>query len=234
MSASEPITVAIGDIHGNSEALELTIDACRRFADGRPATFVMLGDYIDRGPDSKGVVELLMNWHGPERLVCIKGNHEDMALLTIEDEHRSGAAFLGNGGKNTLFSFGVLHAHQLPRAVARWMEQLPLTFDDGQRFYCHAGVDPTRPLDQQSEAVLLLSRFSYPDSLELDRYIVHGHTPIGAMPEVKKNRINLDTGSGYGGPLSAAVFTADRREPFALIVNGRIFEMSPSPAAPLP
>lgn len=226
----ELITFAIGDVHGHLDALVATIAACRQFADGRQTKFVLLGDYIDRGPDSKGVISLLMNWEGPEHLVCLKGNHEDMLLLTLADPGRGGAAWHGNGGKNTLWSYGVMHAHQLPHDVSSWLEQLPLTHDDGQRFYCHAGVDPTRPLDQQTEAVLMYSRFDYPEDLELDRYVVHGHTPIGAIPRLGANRINLDTGRGHGGPLSAAAFTSDSRQPVALIVGGRIMEIQPMQA----
>lgn len=232
---SEHITFAIGDVHGQFDALVATIEACRHFADGRPTTFVLLGDYIDRGPNSKGVIDLLMSWDGPERMVCLKGNHEDMLVHALASPGGDDAAWLANGGRNTLSSYGVLQTRQIPHTVSDWMERLPLTFDEGLRFYCHAGVDPTRPLDQQTEAVLMYSKFSYPDDLELERYIVHGHTPDGVIPRVRANRINLDTRSGYGGPLSAAAFTYDRRQPVALIVDGRITELQPqSPAHPLP
>ena len=227
----ELITFAIGDIHGNFDALVATIAACRQFADGRPTTFVLLGDYIDRGPNSKGVVDFLMNWEGPERLICLKGNHEDMLVHAVSNPGSDDAAWLANGGSKTLLSYGALQSRQIPRAATEWMKQLPLTFDDGLRFYCHAGVDPTRPLDLQTEAVLMYSKFTYPDDLELERYIVHGHTPDGVVPRVRANRINLDTRSGYGGPLSAAAFTRDHKEPLALIVDGRTVELpSTAPA----
>lgn len=221
------ITFAIADVHGNLEALITTIEACRRYANGRPTTFVLLGDYIDRGPDSKGVLEFLMNWKGPELLICLRGNHEDMLLLTLANSEPASVAWLGNGGVKTLWRFGATHAHQLPQQIAAWLEKLPLSFDDGRRFFCHAGVDPTRPLDQQTDAILMYSKYEYPGDIELARYIVHGHVPNGRIPRVHANRINLDTGSGHGGPLSAAAFVEDQSPPVALIVAGKVIELSP-------
>ncbi|MGY3582354.1 serine/threonine protein phosphatase 1 [Bradyrhizobium sp. USDA 4341] len=226
MPQTNPITFAIGDIHGECDALKSTIEACRRYANGRPTTFVLLGDYIDRGPDSKSVLEFLMNWKGPELLICLRGNHEDMLLLTLANSEPASVAWLGNGGAKTLLSFGATHAHQLPQKISAWLETLPLSFDDGRRFFCHAGIDPTRPLDEQTDAILMYSKFDYPADIEIDRYIVHGHIPNGRLPRVYANRINLDTGSGYGGPLSAAAFVKGQPGPVALIVASKIIELS--------
>lgn len=223
------ITFAIADVHGAYDKLVETIEACRRYAAGRDTTFILLGDYVDRGPDSARVIALLRNWRGPERLICLMGNHEDMLLLAIKYPESASAAWLGNGGKNTLWSYGVLHAHQLPQADLEWMEQLPKSYDDGLRLYVHAGIDPSRPLNDQSEAVLMYTKKGYPDDFDPGRYIVHGHTMLGtAIPAVHPHRINLDTGACMGRPLSAAAFLPHRREPVALIVGGEVIELGTS------
>lgn len=149
-----------------------------------------------------------------------------MLLLTLAGSEPASVTWLGNGGVRTLRSFDVANAHQLPQKIAAWLEKLPMSFDDGRRFFCHAGVDPTRPLDQQTDAILMYSKYEYPGDIELERYIVHGHVPNGRIPRVYANRINLDTGSGHGGPLSAAAFVADQPGPVALIVAGKIIELS--------
>ena len=98
--------------------------------------------------------------------------------------------------------------------------------DDGLRFFCHAGVDPTLPLDAQKEAVLVWSRFDFPGSIELDRYVVHGHTVIGSVPKVRRNRINLDTGAWKSGILSGAIFESGRPNPVAMLVGSALVDLT--------
>src|SRR3954454_20600145 len=91
-------------------------------------------------------------------------------------------------------------------------------FDDGLRFFVHAGVDPFTSLDQQREDVLLWARDEFPDDIDTGRLIVHGHTPqMSGRPELRPYRLNLDTGGFAGGPLTAAVFRSDTVRPFVFL-----------------
>jgi serine/threonine protein phosphatase 1 len=214
------LTYAVGDIHGSLHKLERLLASCRRHAGGRDAMLVFLGDYIDRGPDSAGVVRLIMSlpaqWRG--RVVTLMGNHEEMAVAVAEGA-ASAATWLINGGAATLESYEVMDAADLPRAHLNWMRALRLSFDDGQRFFVHAGVDPQKPLDAQDESALLWIREPFlQDERDYGRLIVHGHTPLlSAAPELRGNRLNIDTGAVFGGPLTAAVFEDARREPVAFL-----------------
>jgi serine/threonine protein phosphatase 1 len=215
-----PLTYAIGDIHGSLDKLRSLIEACRQHADGRDLRFVLLGDYIDRGPDSAGVVRLMMSLQLElgERLIALKGNHEAWAVSLL-DGTTDVATWLRNGGGDTLASYGARDIGGLPRAHLDWMRLLPLSYDDGRRFFVHAGVDPGKPLDAQDEAVLLWIREPFlSDGRDYGRLIVHGHTPLaGATPELRANRLNLDTGAVFGGPLTAAVFDDSQTKPLAYL-----------------
>ncbi len=107
----------------------------------------------------------------------------------------------------------------LPRAHLDWMRSLRLTYDDGRRFFVHAGVDPEKPLDAQDEHDLLWIREPFlDDDRDYGRLIVHGHTPlVTAMPELRRNQLNLDTAAVFGGPLTAAVFDDTQTEPLAFL-----------------
>lgn len=203
------LTYAIGDIHGSLDKLNSLIAACRQDAGGREMILVFLGDYIDRGPESAGVVRLVLDLQqeAPERVIALKGNHEAWAVAIL-DGLMPAASWLLNGGGATLQSYGVRDVSGLPRAHLDWMRSLPLTYDDGRRFFVHAGVDPRRPLEGQEEAVLLWIREPFLENdRDYGRLIVHGHTPLAsARPELRHNRLNLDTAAVFGGPLTAAVF----------------------------
>lgn len=112
-----PITYAFGDIHGSLDKLKSLISLCRGDADGRETILVFLGDYIDRGPESAGVVRFVLSLpeEGPERVIALKGNHEAWAL-GILDGLMPPASWLLNGGAATLQSYGVGNMAGLPRA----------------------------------------------------------------------------------------------------------------------
>lgn len=205
-------TYAIGDIHGCLDKLERLFQLCALDADDQPAKFIFLGDYIDRGADSRGVVQYLMDLQAymPERVVCLKGNHEDMLLSAVEDESREDH-WLRNGGTQTLYSYQVPTAFDLPRHHLDWLGSLPLSYDDGLRFFVHAGIHPDRPLNQQDDHDLLWIREPFLSSeKDFGRLVVHGHTPLGSgVSEQRTNRINIDTGAVYGKSLTAAVFSVE-------------------------
>ena len=127
--------------------------------------------------------------------------------------------WLRNGGAATLQSYGVNDIGDLPRAHLDWMRALRLTYDDGRRFFVHAGVNPEKPLNAQDEQDLLWIREPFlTDNRDYGRLIVHGHTPLAtAMPELRSNRLNLDTAAVFGGPLTAAVFDDAQTEPITFL-----------------
>jgi len=214
------LTYAIGDIHGALHKLRELIARCTAHADGRPHRFVFVGDYIDRGPDSSGVIRFLIELEEkmPDRVVALKGNHEAL-LLSVIGGSTLAENWFWQGGMETLRSYGVADARALPHEHIDWLRTRRLSYDDGRRFFVHAGVDPQRPLDDQVEDALLWIREPFlSDRRDYGRLIVHGHTPVsGDGPELRDNRLDLDTGAAYGGPLTAAVFSQAATAPLAYL-----------------
>jgi len=197
-------TFAIGDIHGCLSKLETILNAIEAYSDG--GTVVFLGDYVDRGPDSYGVIKRIMA--GPPsdawKWIALKGNHEDMMTSCIRGE----APFwwwLENGGMETLSSFP---GNTVPVDVIEWADNLALFHADERRIFVHAAVDETIPLDDQSEGVLLWKRYPKNYSGEYwGKHLCHGHTPDTEFhPITIGNRTNIDSGAVFGGKLTCAVF----------------------------
>jgi serine/threonine protein phosphatase 1 len=213
-------TYAVGDIHGSLDKLKALVEACREHADGHEFRFVFLGDYIDRGQDSAGVLRFMMSLQMdlPKRVIALKGNHEAWAVSLLDGDVPL-EAWLRNGGEETLQSYGAKDIGDLPRAHLDWMRSLRLFFDDGRRFFVHAGVNPSRPLDAQNEEELLWIRMPFlSNGRDYGRLIVHGHTPLeNEKPELHPNRLNLDTAAAFGGPLTAAVFNDQQTEPLSFL-----------------
>jgi serine/threonine protein phosphatase 1 len=211
------VTYAIGDIHGALAKLENLIGRCRTHAGGRAATFVFVGDYIDRGADSASVVRFIIDLqsHMPGRVITLSGNHEALLLDIIDGITPPLKWLLQGGGAATLQSYGVAHARDLPGEHIAWLRSLRFSHDDGRRFFVHAGIDPEKPLDAQDQFDLLWMREPFlSDRRDYGRLIVHGHTPTKAgTPDLRGNRLNLDTAAGYGGPLTAAVFDSEQTKP---------------------
>src|SRR6185437_10815771 len=223
------LTFVVGDIHGCFSKLDSLTRYCVDYASNRQLMFVMLGDYIDRGDDSRDVVKRLMlqSEQNPNEMICLKGNHEAMLIIAQQNQEEM-KWWIGNGGDRTLASYGISSLADFPPDHLAWIKRLPLCHDDGRRFFVHAGVDPTLPLDSQSEKTFLWTRKRYPESLSAGRFVVHGHTPSrSGKPELQKHRLNLDTGAVYGGPLTAAVFNDEHDLPVAFIDHlGEITELS--------
>ncbi len=221
---------AVGDVHGCAGLLEQLQDAIRRDADSAAESrkiVVYLGDYVDRGPDSAGVLSILIDrpLDGIEQ-VCLKGNHEDFLLRFLEDPGICDL-WLMNGGRATLRSYGLsveragaedaaaalsdAFRARLPDAHLRFLQDLRLSHRAGGYLFVHAGIRPGVDLSQQTADDLLWIRDPFlRSSYDHGCVVVHGHTPVEA-PEVCFNRINIDTGAVWSGCLTALVMHGDRR-----------------------
>jgi serine/threonine protein phosphatase 1 len=231
-----PLTFVIGDIHGHDVRARRLIEACVDQSQDRPFYFVLLGDYVDRGPNSAAVVELLMALEDamPEQMLCLRGNHEDLLLRAARGGPKEEKYWLSVGGLDTLASYGVEHAADIPEAHRAWIAERPLLFRDERRLYVHAGIMPGVPLNEQKRETLLWVRDEFLSS-EADHgfLVVHGHTPLASgVPDLRHNRLNLDTGAVFGGPLTAAVFCDAVTEPLAFITDdGNVTMLHEEPVA---
>lgn len=218
---------AIGDIHGQLDMLETALT--RIEADGgRDARVVFLGDYTDRGPDSAGVLDLLIKGQAEGRdWITIKGNHDRMFSLFMQDYPMNDERLLVGyhwlheriGGIETLASYRVevpertriyeVHAAAraaVPQAHIDFLAGLQVTHQQGDLLFVHAGIRPEIPLSAQTEDDLIWIRDSFHKYTAPHPYlVVHGHTPVKAATHYG-NRVNLDAGAGYGQPLVTAVF----------------------------
>jgi serine/threonine protein phosphatase 1 len=212
-------TYAFGDIHGTFTKLANLLNHCIDHCGDNDFRFVFVGDYIDRGKRSRDVVNLLMQTQAsaPEQVICLRGNHEEMLLGAAQGEDPQ--VWLDNGGDATLLSYKVAAAADIPAEHLAWFEKLPLAYSDEKRFFVHAGIMPGVPLESQRKNALLWIREPFlTDTRDHGQLIVHGHTPMsGPTPQLCCNRLNLDTGACFGGPLSAAVFDDRMTGPRAFI-----------------
>lgn len=223
MTGNPLLTYAIGDVHGHVDKLRALIGRCRQHANGQRMRMVFVGDYVDRGPDRRSVIEQLIDLQRtqPVCVVCLRGNHEADMLACAHGADPS--QWLSNGGRYTLASYGVNWAQDIPRAHLEWVESLPLSYDDGRRLFVRAGVNPDLPLTAQREIDLLWIREPFLSHTgDYRRLIVHGHTPTSSRkPDHRRNRVNVDTAAGYGGPLTAAVFSEASTPPIAFLAARR-------------
>ncbi|MBY0564346.1 MAG: serine/threonine protein phosphatase [Hyphomonadaceae bacterium] len=217
---------AIGDIHGRSDLLSDLLAKLEAGAvsDQRPAgppIAVFLGDYVDRGPDSAGVIEMLLRGRpaGFERRF-LRGNHEQ-AMLAFLDDPVANKTWMRLGGAETLLSYGVqppalaapveqdlIGAAQLLRARMsdahhRFLLDLERYVELGDYAFVHAGVDASKPLDQQTDDTLYWTRKTFlADRRQFSHRVVHGHTPVDE-PFADARRIAVDTGAYATGRLTA-------------------------------
>jgi serine/threonine protein phosphatase 1 len=221
--APSPRIYAVGDIHGCERKLRMLFKVCVEHSGDHPFQFIFLGDYIDRGDDSRAVIEWLMSMQAmiPEQILCLRGNHEDLCAGAMFGTKDQEAQWLLNGGDRTLLSYGVHRARDIPQAHRRWMLALPLLFREQRRLYVHAGIVPGVPLQQQPRDALLWIRDEFLSSTADHGFlVVHGHTPLrSGRPELRRNRLNIDTGACFGGPLTAAVFCGAMAEPLAFLTD---------------
>jgi serine/threonine protein phosphatase 1 len=218
------MTFAVGDIHGCFDKLMRLLAACESASGGdRSVRFVFVGDYVDRGPDASKVIALLIELQRQEqdRFVCLRGNHEEL-LAKAARVGRTDSDLMtwwGNGGEATLDSYGVNDPSDLPAQHLAWIEALPLTLKDRRRLFVHAGIRPGVSIPEQAERDLLWIREPFLSSdARHGALVVHGHTPTrSGLPDLRPNRLNIDTGACFGRPLTAALFSQDQTMPLMFI-----------------
>jgi serine/threonine protein phosphatase 1 len=215
------VVYAVGDIHGRLDLLQGAIQEIERGAkgvgDGNQVTAVFLGDYIDRGPSARGVIDRLIELRAakPCELLFLRGNHEQF-LLDMIDGQAEGAAWLDYGGIETLRSYGVdwspaggrdikrlgekLRA-AVPPAHLGFLRETELHVERGDYVFVHAGLRPDRLLSEQSDADMLWFRYYSDDEPLHGKTVVHGHTPR-ARPVAGRWRIGIDTEAYDSGALT--------------------------------
>lgn len=226
---------AIGDIHGCRDHLRRLHEKIAEDAADAPErrVIIYLGDYVDRGPDCAGVIADLSEPLPPalaaldfER-ICLKGNHEDWFLKTLETADPAIAGpWLTWGGRETCLSYGVDPAASgdppnsykklqrallaaVPESHLAFLRSLPVSHSEGGYFFCHAGVRPGVPLARQETEDLIWIREPFLSYREPHgKVVVHGHTPTHE-PQALSNRICVDTGACYGGRLTAVALEED-------------------------
>lgn len=200
------LTYVIPDLHGRADLLKEALSRIAAHAPGRGGTIVALGDYVNKGPDSRGVVELMLA--GPPdgfTLVALKGNHDVLMVDALHDPLQMNA-WIEKGGDAALASYGGDIA-SVPQAHIEWLDMRPLLHDDAHRIYVHAGVDPSLPLIAQSEKVLTTKRYARTETGGYGaRHVVHGHDITIEGPLLFEGRSNLDAGAWRTGRLVIGVF----------------------------
>ena len=217
----------VGDIHGcyillkqiHKKILDKSINTSGN------KLLIYLGDYIDRGPKIKETIQALLNFQ-PDNFqqIFLLGNHEQMMLDFINNVPDSLYLWILNGGDKTLNSYGIKDkaffynktksnetiyneiVNKFPKDHLQFFNNLTLSYQWGEYFFVHAGIDPDIPLDKQDKNTLIWQRKEkfFSNKKDFEKIIVHGHTP---QPKIENltNRINLDTGAFYTGILSCLI-----------------------------
>lgn len=220
---------AIGDIHGHAGLLAELLDEIERDNANRPAArvrIVILGDIIDRGPESAKLLEVLLPAIG-ENFIVLKGNHEELMVAAYRGNVEAMDVWLSVGGTETLHSLGVERSaitradlgstldamrSAVPFGLISSLEALPTSIPIGDYFFCHAGVRPKVPLSAQTDRDLLWIRDQFTSSTRFHgAVVVHGHTICERGVDIRPNRISVDTGAHRTGILSAVALEGDQK-----------------------
>jgi serine/threonine protein phosphatase 1 len=221
---SETVYYAIGDVHGEFGKLDRLLDYIREDARvlGAAHQIVFLGDLIDRGPESRAVVQCVLDTARRGEAIAIKGNHEELMLNAFVNWDTTGVHYWAiNGGDETIASYKAFNGEcrdwrdAIDSHHLYFMRNLPTIFRDETRglVFVHGGIDP-KVFPQCSDEIRLWTRSQkffdpgrWPDRPELEGVVVvHGHTPTRDFaPHMNARRINVDTGACFGGPLTSVV-----------------------------
>ncbi len=239
---------AIGDIHGYRGELQrahglIAQDRARTGDDRAPV--VHIGDLCDRGPDTRGVIDFLLEGEQcGAPWVTLMGNHDRLMAYFLEDPPRHDTYMMlgwdwfhdGAGGRETVASYGVEIGPKerffqlagrfraaVPEAHRRFVQGLPTSFETDEHIFVHAGIRPGIPLAEQDETDLLWIRHEFHDDpRDHGKLVIHGHTPVKAVTHFG-NRVDIDTGAGYGRPIGVVVI--EGREVWRLTETGRVAVM---------
>ncbi len=215
---------AIGDIHGRDDLLEGIVaeidEDCLERGIASPL-LVFLGDYIDRGPHARQVLDRLIRLESERDCRILKGNHEEVVLQILDGLDVALQPWLTRaGGIETVRSYGwesgpVLLGKLIPQSHVQFLRRLLPIWETEACVFVHAGLRPERTIEQQSQRDLLWIREGFLDSdFDFGKLIVHGHTPTDdALPEIRTNRLNLDTDAHASGVLTCAAFEPGSRAP---------------------
>lgn len=226
----DTIVYAVGDVHGCSRLLATVMDWIDEHAAGHSFAqkkIVFLGDVIDRGPDSRGVIDRLLpeSPNGLE-MICLRGNHEDM-MLRVLNTGAGLATWLKNGGIPTLQCYGIDNIDTLarsspafirqtliaavPRAHQAFLSNTVLSYQSGGYLFVHAGLRPGIAIDRQDPLDMMWIRREFTQSTaDFGVVVVHGHT-VSHEPSERTNALGLDTGAVATGRLSCAALWQDQR-----------------------
>lgn len=223
MNSSPKKIFAIGDIHGCAEELRALI---RKLPLDQNSVLLFLGDYVDRGPDSRGVIDTVLDLSEIYEVIALRGNHEWLFSQYLADPDNPVAMgnFIFNGGSATLASYSASSgAPKVPEDHREFLKNLTLFHKTETHFFVHAGIPPgfdfsLEKVDEKTAHQFLWIRKGFLDSgQKWSRVVVHGHTPV-RKAEILANRINLDTGCVFGRHLSAMdistgeLFTVERHQ----------------------
>ena len=215
----------IGDIHGCNNLLKKVhkeiLDKSNNIHDQK--LLIYLGDYIDRGPNIKETIQSLLDFQPNNfQQIFLLGNHEQMMLDFINNVPDSLYLWILNGGDKTLYSYGIKEissvknetirdkfVSNIPKDHLHFFKNFSLSYQWGDYFFVHAGIDPDIPLDKQDKNILIWTRSSkfLASSKIFEKIIVHGHTSHPRVEDLD-NRINLDTGAFYSDTLTCLVINA--------------------------
>lgn len=212
---------AIGDTHGHLSLARALFDKIKADLASAPPQhhrIILLGDYCDRGPDTRGLIDFLIAQADHHDMVFLLGNHDQRLIEFPDMADEMGEAFLHFGGRETLASYGIdadlassmraagkAFGKALPASHRRFFDEAQLSHTEGDYFFCHAGVKPGVALEVQEPRDLLWIRHEFLQYQgEFDKVIVHGHTPWDRV-DIQPNRINVDTGAYDTGILSCVV-----------------------------
>lgn len=218
----------IGDVHGRCDLLDALVSAIDEDdAGAQPAasTVVLLGDLVDRGPESAGVVAVARAWQRRRAVRCLAGNHEEMFLESFTDLEML-RHFVRHGGRETILSYGLdrdrynaLSLEELQEEMARIVPEEDRAFlasaeewiEAGDYLFVHAGIDPSRPLEEQRRSDLLWIRERFLRHGDpFSHVVVHGHTIFDEVEDTGR-RIGIDTGAYRSGRLTALVLEGSAR-----------------------
>lgn len=247
MSGNEETNkIAIGDIHGNLNAVSQLI--CFLESKYSSSDVVFLGDYVDRGKDSAGVIDFLIDIKEQNKfnsITFLRGNHEDCMLYSIKNPNSRIAQHwaMNMGGYETLSSYGWDFSmgtdfSMIPLSHMKFLKETKLYHQDKNYVFAHGGVNRDKQLSQNTKQELLWTRqhqiVTHEDRMN-NKIVIHGHTPVDMPkfdPETKT--MNIDVGSYFTDRICASVLTPDMEHEFILYDKGEIYSLDTNPSIPKP